>query len=112
MQGTDSICIYLTSNCTLYNRQGRCTNCAKNYVLQNGNCNFFIAGCQLLSNGTCTQCLDGYYLRNGYCILDPNCIAADSGSCIKCIDGFSLVNGLCVKNTIDNCLTQKDDDCL
>ena len=45
MQGTESICIFLIQNCVLYNRQGRCTGCAKNYVLQSNLCNFFLPGC-------------------------------------------------------------------
>lgn len=112
IQGTESICIFTVSNCITYNRQGRCTLCARNFVLQKNVCNFFVQGCQDLSNNTCVRCLPGFYLRNGFCTTDANCITVENALCTKCIDGFRLVNGLCVKNSIDNCLTQRDEDCL
>ena len=112
VQAGESICIFTVANCITYSRQGRCIICARNHVLQNNLCNFFVPGCQDLSNGTCLRCFNGFYLRNGYCIIDPNCLTVDAGLCVKCIDGFRLFNGLCVKNSIDNCLTQRDEDCL
>ncbi len=69
-------------------------------------------GCQDLSNNVCIRCLPGFYLRNGFCTTDANCITVENALCTKCIDGFRLLNGLCVKNSIDNCLTQRDEDCL
>jgi hypothetical protein len=92
-------CAQVEAGCTLY-LHGRCANCSRNFLLQNGRC--LMDGCKNQSAKGCVECNTEYELKNQTCFL-PNCVWSLNRKCQLCADGFRIKGNTCVKPTM-NCV--------
>ena len=100
------------SNCLVFSAFNFCTQCARGFFLQNGNCVQFplpvIFGCLTYSTlTTCSQCQSGMYLNQNTCLSNtviPNCLTYSGSSstttCVACNGGFFLQGNTCVNRTM------------
>jgi len=96
----------LNYNCAKQNfTTGKCSECAKYYALEAGNCVVKDANClSYNSRGICQVCNRGFKFLLGVCRSIQFCSQiASNGLCSGCYQGFMLLSGVCIRQAIMYC---------